>query len=95
MVDGKVSSGPTQTHDRSTDPGEGGYTTAVRLVRLRDVAASRTINGALAGGVAAALWAAQQPLDKRVFGTDYDDLAILGKAVTRGNEWCRSRTTRS
>jgi hypothetical protein len=48
---------------------------------------SRTINGALAGGVAAALWAAQQPLDKRLFRTDYDDLAILGKAVTRGSEW--------
>jgi hypothetical protein len=51
------------------------------------VAASRTINGALAGGLAAALWAAQQPLDKRVFGSDYDDLEILGKAVTRGDEW--------
>ena len=51
------------------------------------MAVSRSINGALAGGVAAAVWAAQQPLDKRVFGTDYDDLAILGKAVTRGGEW--------
>jgi hypothetical protein len=51
------------------------------------MAVSRSINGALAGGVAAAVWAAQQPLDKRIFGTDYDDLAILGKAVTRGGEW--------
>jgi hypothetical protein len=48
---------------------------------------SRSINGAVAGGLAAAIWAAQQPLDKRVFGSDYDDLEILGKAVTRGNEW--------
>ena len=48
---------------------------------------ARSINGALAGGIAAAVWAAQQPLDKRVFGSDYDDLAILGKAVTRGDEW--------
>jgi len=51
------------------------------------VPVSRSINGALAGGVAAAIWAAQQPLDKRVFGSSYDDLEILGKAVTRGNEW--------
>jgi hypothetical protein len=51
------------------------------------VPAGRSINGAVAGGLAAALWAAQQPLDKRVFGSGYDDLEILGKAVTRGSEW--------
>jgi hypothetical protein len=34
--------------------------------------------------VAAAVWAAQQPLDKRVFGTSYDDIELLGKAITRG-----------
>jgi hypothetical protein len=49
--------------------------------------ASRSINGAVAGGLAAAICAAQQPLDKRVFGCDYDDLALLGKFVTRGPEW--------
>jgi hypothetical protein len=47
----------------------------------------RTLRGALAGAVAAAVWAAQQPLDKRIFGTDYDDVELLGKAVTRGSEW--------
>src|ERR671917_307006 len=47
----------------------------------------RTLNGALAGGLAAAIWAAQQPLDKRVFGTDYDDVELLGKLVTRGSGW--------
>jgi hypothetical protein len=51
------------------------------------VPVSRSINGAVAGSVAAALWAAQQPLDKRAFGSGYDDLEILGKAVTRGSEW--------
>jgi hypothetical protein len=51
------------------------------------MAASRSLNGAIAGGLAAAVWAAQQPLDKRVFGVDYDDVELLGKAVTRGNEW--------
>jgi hypothetical protein len=47
----------------------------------------RALNGALAGGLAAALWAAQQPLDKRAFGSDYDDVELLGKLVTRGPGW--------
>jgi hypothetical protein len=47
----------------------------------------RSLRGALAGGIAAAAWAAQQPLDKRVFGSDYDDTEVLGKLVTRGPEW--------
>ena len=45
------------------------------------------MNGALAGVGAAAAWAAQQPLDKRVFGTRYDDVELLGKLVTRGPGW--------
>src|SRR6185437_14286138 len=51
------------------------------------MASSRSLNGAIAGGLAAAVWAAQQPLDKRVFGVDYDEVELLGKAVTRGSEW--------
>lgn len=47
----------------------------------------RTVNGALAGALAAAVWAAQQPLDKRVFGTDYDDVELLGKLITRDSGW--------
>lgn len=47
----------------------------------------RSLNGALAGGVAAAVWAAQQPLDRRLFQCDYDDVALLGKAVTTEREW--------
>jgi len=43
----------------------------------------QTLRGALAGAVAAGVWAAQQPLDKRVFGVAYDDVEILGKLVTR------------
>ena len=43
-----------------------------------------TARGALAGAVAATVWAAQQPADKRVFGVDYDDCELLGKAVTGG-----------
>jgi hypothetical protein len=40
---------------------------------------TRTLRGALAGAAAAAVWAAQQPLDKRVFGVDYDDAELLGR----------------
>jgi hypothetical protein len=45
---------------------------------------TRTLRGALAGATAAAVWAAQQPLDKRVFGVDYDDADLLGRLVARG-----------
>jgi len=46
---------------------------------------TRTLRGALAGAAAAAVWAAQQPLDKRVFGVDYDDAELLGRlARVRG-----------
>ena len=46
-----------------------------------------SIRGALAGASAAAVWAAQQPLDKRAFGFGFDDVELLGKAVTRGPRW--------
>jgi len=48
---------------------------------------TRTLRGALAGGTAAAAWAAQQPLDRRLFGSGYDDVELLGKAVARGRAW--------
>ena len=47
----------------------------------------RALNGALAGTVAAATWAAQQSADKRAFESGYDDVELLGKAVTRGDGW--------
>ena len=42
---------------------------------------------AAAGAVAATVWAALEPLDRRVFGCDYSDVAVLGKAVTRSRAW--------
>ena len=48
------------------------------------VARAVAARGALSGAVAATVWAAQQPLDQRVFGVPYDDCELLGKAVTRG-----------
>ena len=47
----------------------------------------RTLNGAVAGTVAAAVWAVQQPLDKRAFESSYDDVELLGKLATRGSSW--------
>jgi hypothetical protein len=46
--------------------------------------AQRTLRGALAGIAAAGVWAAQQPLDKRIFGSDYDDVRLLGGLVAEG-----------
>jgi hypothetical protein len=46
--------------------------------------AQRTLRGALAGVAAAGVWAAQQPLDKRIFGSDYDDVRLLGSFVANG-----------
>jgi hypothetical protein len=48
---------------------------------------TRTLRGAVCGAVAAATWALQQPLDKIVFSSRYDDVELLGKAVTRGDGW--------
>ncbi len=45
---------------------------------------TRTLRGALAGAAAAGVWAAQQPLDKKLFGVDYDDCELLGTVFTRG-----------
>jgi hypothetical protein len=44
---------------------------------------TRVLRGALAGAIAASVWAAQQPLDKKLFGVDYDDVELLGSLVTR------------
>jgi hypothetical protein len=48
--------------------------------------ATRTLRGAVAGALAAGVWAVQQPLDKRAFGIDYDDADLLGRLVA-GGRW--------
>jgi hypothetical protein len=45
------------------------------------------LHPAAAGAVAAAAWAALEPVDQRLFRCDYSDVAILGKAVTRRRGW--------
>jgi hypothetical protein len=43
---------------------------------------------AIAAGVAGTLlWAAIEPVDKRLFRHDYSDVAVLGKTLTRGRGW--------
>lgn len=48
---------------------------------------TRTLRGAVCGAVAAAIWALQQPLDKLLFDCAYDDIEVLGRALTRGEAW--------
>jgi hypothetical protein len=45
------------------------------------------VRSAAAGIAAAAVWAVQEPLDRRLFDSDYSDVALLGKAVTSGTAW--------
>jgi len=45
------------------------------------------VGGALAGAVAAGVWALQQPLDKLLLGCRYDDVELLGRAVRNGPGW--------
>jgi hypothetical protein len=42
------------------------------------------LRAAGAGAAAAAMWALQEPLDRRVFGVDYSDPRLLGRLVGRG-----------
>jgi len=46
-----------------------------------------TLRGGVAGAIATVVMTLEEPLDTRLFDSRYDDLAILGKLVTRGNAW--------
>ena len=45
------------------------------------------LRAAGAGAIAALVWGALEPVDRRLFRHDYSDVAVLGKAVTRGPGW--------
>ena len=45
------------------------------------------VQAAAAGAAAATVWGLLEPLDRRLFRCDYSDIALLGKAVTRGRLW--------
>ena len=42
---------------------------------------------ARAGAIAAVVWGLLEPIDQRLFRSDYSDIAVLGKAFTRGPAW--------
>src|SRR5947208_2587461 len=46
-----------------------------------------SLRGGAAGAVATVVMTLEQPLDKRLFDSSYDDIEILGKLVTRGDHW--------
>src|SRR5436190_3112329 len=45
------------------------------------------LRGGLAGAVASVVITLEQPLDKHLFDSKYDDVEILGKLVTRSDHW--------
>ena len=46
-----------------------------------------SLRGAVAGAIATVVMTLEQPLDKRLFDSKYDDVEILGKLFTRGEHW--------
>jgi hypothetical protein len=48
---------------------------------------TRRARAAAAGAAAATVWGLLEPIDQRLFRCDYSDIALLGKAVTRGAGW--------
>ena len=46
-----------------------------------------SLRGGIAGAVATVVMTLEQPLDQRLFNSRYDDVEILGKFVTRGENW--------
>ena len=65
----------------------GGAVQGIAFGHVGNTRAVSRARAAAAGAVAAAVWAAQEPLDQRVFGYDYSDVAVLGKFLTRGRGW--------
>jgi hypothetical protein len=67
------------------------YPLEARPLQLPQLASAnvstRTLRGAVSGAVAAAVWAAEQPLDKLLLGSSYDDVELLGRAVASDDAW--------
>ena len=47
----------------------------------------RSLRGGIARAVATVVMTLEQPFDKRLFHSRYDDVEILGELVTRGDHW--------
>ena len=48
---------------------------------------SRRRRAGAAGAAAAVVWGLLEPLDQRLLRCDYSDVAVVGKAITRGPAW--------
>ena len=48
---------------------------------------ARHVRAAAAGAAAATVWGLAEPLDAKLFRSDYRDIALLGKLVTSGRGW--------
>jgi hypothetical protein len=48
---------------------------------------NRRLQAAGAGAAAATVWGLLEPADQWLLRYDYSDIAVLGKAVTRGQHW--------
>ena len=46
-----------------------------------------SLRAGVAGAIATVAMTLEQPLDQRLFDSKYDDVEILGKLVTRGENW--------
>jgi hypothetical protein len=46
-----------------------------------------SVRGGVAGAVATVVMTLEEPLDQRLFDSEYDDIKVLGKLVTRGDNW--------
>ena len=57
------------------------------MTLARSAAAGALARSAAAGAAAATAWGLLEPLDRRLLRCDYSDVALLGKAVTRGRGW--------
>src|SRR5437764_7771749 len=51
------------------------------------LASTGRARAAAAGAAAATVWGLLEPLDERLFRSDYRDIALLGKLVTGGRGW--------
>jgi hypothetical protein len=51
------------------------------------VPAASYARAAAAGAAAATVWGLLEPLDTKLFRSDYRDIALLGKLVTSGRSW--------
>ncbi len=51
------------------------------------MAGNSYVRSAAAGAAAATIWGLLEPLDQKALRYDYSDVAVLGKAATRGRAW--------